>query len=101
MPDIIDWGEEMVKLQWRAPVSDGGTPITEYIMQMKGAAESLFVNAGTVGSVLTGEVFGLKDTHKYQFRVIAVNRVGPGAPSDATPVHVARDRFRKFETSNV
>lgn len=86
----------MVKLQWKPPVSDGGTAITEYIIEMKGAAESLYVNVGTVGPILTGEVYGLKETHKYQFRVIAVNRVGPGAPSDCTPVHIARDRFRKF-----
>ena len=34
-PQIVDFGPDHVDLSWPAPVSDGGAPITKYIIEKK------------------------------------------------------------------
>lgn len=34
-PNIVDYNEHMVKLKWEAPRSDGGAPISGYIIEKK------------------------------------------------------------------
>jgi len=34
-PDINDWSQNHVDLVWQKPVSDGGTPITHYVIEKK------------------------------------------------------------------
>ena len=48
------------------------------------------------GNVCKGEVKGLEEGNKYEFRVRAVNKAGPGDPSEATNPHTAKARFRTF-----
>jgi len=34
-PDINDWSQNHVDLTWQKPISDGGTPITHYVIEKK------------------------------------------------------------------
>ena len=34
-PEIADYDNTMVKLKWTKPESDGGRPITHYVIEMK------------------------------------------------------------------
>ncbi|KAF0296563.1 Twitchin [Amphibalanus amphitrite] len=95
LPDIIDWDEHMVELKWDAPLRDNGAPITGYILEMRpdGAAE--FQPAAEVGPGTTGKIPNLTPGKKYQFRVRAVNKAGPGEPSEPTHMHTAKARYLK------
>ena len=97
LPDIVDWSENMVKLKWEAPLRDGGAPITGYIVEMVDKNGGSFVKCAEVkGNVCQAEVKNLEEGNRYEFRVRAVNKAGPGEPSDSTKPHVAKARFRQY-----
>lgn len=86
-----------MKLKWEPPIRDGGAPITGYIIEMKDKFGTNFVKAAEVqGPVCTGTVPRLEEGNQYQFRVRAVNKAGPGEPSEATNTHTAKARWRKY-----
>ena len=74
---------------WEAPASDGGSAITGYKVQWKSGSEDY---DGSTGSTRQAEITdpasrthtitGLTDGVEYVVRVIAVNDVGDGPPSD-------------------
>lgn len=95
-PEIADYDNESVTLKWEKPKSDGGAPITKYIIQKKDKFKPDWENAGEVpGDETTGKVEGLKEKGEYQFRIIAVNKAGPGAPSDPSKSQICRHRALK------
>lgn len=98
LPEIVDWSENMVKLKWEPPIRDGGAPITGYIIEMKDKFGTAFVKAAEVhGPQCSGTVQRLEEGNQYQFRVRAVNKAGPGEPSEATNPHTAKARWCKYD----
>jgi predicted phage tail protein len=94
MPVIDDYDKDFVQLKWEPPVRDGGAPITGYIIEKKDKYAKDFVPAAEIhGNICQGKVTGLNEGDKYEFRVRAVNKAGPGAPSEATAPHLAKPRF--------
>lgn len=95
-PDIIDWDVDNVRLKWTAPKSDGGAPITGYIIEKK---EKFQTSWGEIHTTNSPEcevlVPGLKEGNTYQFRVRAINKAGESEPSDPTGQHVAKARHLK------
>ncbi len=45
------------------------------------------------GDATKASVPGLKEGQTYEFRVKAVNKAGPGEPSEASKPIIAKDRF--------
>lgn len=81
-------------LKWDAPKSDGGAPITGYIIEKKDKFGSGWEPVlETTGSKPEATVEGLTKGQQYQFRVKAVNKAGPGEPSEATLSHTAKERY--------
>ena len=79
------WGWSVgsrVNLAWTAPAATGGAPITDYVVEYRGASESTWTTFadGTSARPLA-TVAGLVEGKDYVFRVSAVNRAGPGAAS--------------------
>lgn len=83
-------------LTWTKPESDGGAPITGYIIEYKEKFGKEWVEGKKIeGDVTKGTIDGLKEGQQYEFRIRAVNKGGPGEPSDATKPIIAKSRFVK------
>lgn len=96
-PEPADWTANQVDLVWKEPVSNGGSPITGYIIEKKDKYSTMWEKALETDSPLPKAlVTGLIEGNDYQFRVMAVNKAGPSEPSDASKTFTAKPRFRKF-----
>jgi YVTN family beta-propeller protein len=75
-------GDGQVGLAWSAPADNGGSPITDYVIEYRlmGSGPWL-VFADGVSAATSATVTGLTDGKAYEFRVTAVNAEGPGATS--------------------
>lgn len=100
MPTVVDWDKHHVDLQWAPPKRDGGAPIEGYIIEKRpkfGAWEK----ACDVGPGKNAfRVPDLTEGEEYEFRVIAVNKAGPGEPSDPSQPVIAKSRYgekRKYK----
>ena len=76
-------------VSWEAPAADGGSAITGYKVQWKSGSEDYDGSAGSTRQAeitdpasRTHTITGLTDGVEYAVRVIAVNEVGDGPPSD-------------------
>ncbi len=94
-PVVADYDTDFVQLKWDPPKSDGGAPITGYIIEKRVAGGPWVKGADIPGNVTTGKCDGLIDGQVYEFRVLAVNKAGPGEPSDASSAHRARPKNLK------
>ena len=73
--------DQRVDLIWTAPASNGGQSITDYEYEQGGSGT--WISTGSTATSTT--VTGLTNGQPYRFRVRAVNRVGAGAASAASP----------------
>ncbi|CAG2058849.1 unnamed protein product, partial [Timema podura] len=93
-PEVKDWNKHQADLRWVAPKSDGGAPITSYIIEKKDQYSSKWQKAvEVIGNKCEAKVPDLVEGMKYQFRVRAVNKGGPSKPSDPSNTITAKDRF--------
>lgn len=83
-PEVDKLSETSADLSWSAPSTDGGSPITKYIVEMKKKGDMKWreVNADKASVDLKYTVQGLIKGAEYEFRITAENKVGPGEPSD-------------------
>ena len=90
-PDVSPQDSTSLAVSWTAPASDGGSAITGYKVQWKEAADSWDTPADVSEATVTATshtITGLTDGTEYSVRVLAINDVGEGPPSedgDGTP----------------
>ncbi len=76
-------GDRQVALVWTAPADNGGSAITDYVVQFRtdvvGSSWQTFNDGTSAGTTAT--VTGLTNGTSYVFRVTAVTGFGQGAPS--------------------
>ena len=84
---VVTPQNSQVALSWAAPTSDGGAPITDYVVQFKTPAAptwSTFDDGMSAGTSAT--VTGLTNGTAYLFRVAAVNVAGTGIAVESAAV---------------
>jgi hypothetical protein len=78
-------GNSEVNLTWTAPASNGGSAITDYIIQYSVNSGTLWTTfQDTVNTNTTTTVTGLTNGTSYVFRVAAVNSVNSGTTINTT-----------------
>lgn len=87
---------DRIKLCWEAPLADGGSPITNYVVDKRETSRANWAqfSAKISGDTTECSVERLIEGHEYQFRVRAENHYGTGDAIVSDPV-VARNPFSK------
>ncbi|KAL7669549.1 hypothetical protein ACOME3_010201 [Neoechinorhynchus agilis] len=81
-------------LGWRAPLSDGGSPIMNYTVEQQDAATGTWEQIAHVpADSVKYKVGGLSQGKTYNFRVRAVNKAGISIPLEASQPFVAKNPY--------
>ena len=91
VPEVKDMQRNQVELTWTAAKDDGGSPVTNYVVEYCEETAFRWLPAGDGDAVLGTRcvVRGLTENTAYKFRVAAQNKVGVGEFSEcALPVTV-------------
>ena len=96
-PQVTEYNITKMTITWTPPESDGGSPLTGYVVERKEKTSSRWVRVTkeTVTET-TLTVTGLTEGSEYQFRVIAENLAGPGPASEPSDLQKAKLPFGKF-----
>lgn len=94
--EVFDWTETTLSVKWVAPDSDGGSPITGYVVEYKEKMASTWKSyIESDPTKLTTIVPDLRTGASYVVRIRARNREGDSEPSAQTPPKIAKARFVK------
>ncbi|WP_459645789.1 fibronectin type III domain-containing protein [Kineococcus sp. NUM-3379] len=79
-------GDASVTLAWSPPATDGGAPVTGYVVRVFTGGGPTPAREVPVGAGTSATVTGLVDGTPYVLDVLAVNAAGRGAASPPSPV---------------
>ncbi len=91
-PEVTAWDADRIDLKWVPPMKDGGAPIESYIVELKDPISREWTKCADVPGT-SASVKHLKEGQEYQFRVKAVNKAGPGVPSEPSDKQIAKPRW--------
>ena len=83
-------------LQWIPPESNGGTPITKYLIEIKTETEdsSVWKTYGFVdGTEFSKKICGLQENCKYRFQIKTLNKVHTSLPSIPSQTITAKGKI--------
>lgn len=84
---VTGYSKDSISVSWSAPESDGGSPLTAYIVERRDAKRNTWMTAGTLKPDETElTVTKLIEGNEYLIRVFAENSVGASEPAETEPV---------------
>ena len=86
-PDYVDFTnvtESSLILRWKASRNPRGAPVTSYIVSVYDTTGHMWKAIAPKVKKLEYKVRNLQPGTTYEFRIAAVNKVGPGQPTRAT-----------------
>lgn len=93
--DVVSISRNSAELKWTAPERDGGSPITNYIVEKRDVKRKGWQAVDTTVKELNYNVSPLNDGSLYVFRVAAENAVGPSEYCELVDSVLAKDTFSK------
>ncbi|XP_038047568.1 titin-like [Patiria miniata] len=91
-PSVTDITSTSMTLSWSPPTTDGGSPITGYVIEKQEPFSSRWTPVETFTGT-SGTIGGLREGNEYQFRVVAANKAGNGKPSASSQPRVAKPPY--------
>jgi len=80
-------GQSQIALSWTAPASNGGSAVTDYVVQYKLTSSGSWLTFADGASTATSAtVTGLVNGSSYDVQVLAVNSIGQSAPVTSTGI---------------
>jgi len=100
-PEVSDVTSTSCHLTWTSSRSDGGTPVTGYVIERRTDVGGRWIPLKTKPTATNElDVTDLFEGQKYEFRVIAENKVGAGKPGEPSVPIVAKSPFSKYMTND-
>lgn len=94
-----DITHESVVLTWQPSESDGGTPLTGYLIEYRDARRPTWMKTATVGpDVHKHTVKDLIEGSEYFFRVTAINAEGHSQPLESKDAVKPQRELSKYKT---
>lgn len=87
--ELFDVTEDSVSLKWLPPAYDGGSPITNYIIQKRETTTANWMDVSSAVARCTMKIMKLTTGLEYQFRIRAENRYGISEHIDSPTVAVS------------
>ena len=94
--ECINVTRDSATIKWQAPSSDGGTPITSYIIERRESDMRVWYYCGRTD--ITTTVYtcaGLYENTEFKFRVFAENKAGRSEPLESNIPIVPKRSFGK------
>lgn len=94
---ISDLTKTSAKLSWKPPTSDGGAPLTGYIIKKKEGKRTTWARCGKISPDETSyNVKNLTEGTEYLFRVTAENKLGVSPALETDKSVVPKSEFGRY-----
>ncbi|KAJ9595177.1 hypothetical protein L9F63_013535, partial [Diploptera punctata] len=94
-PTVENVGHDSLALTWKPPTWDGGSNITNYLVEKREHPMSSWIRVGST-RFTSMAITGLSPGHEYEFRVYAENIYGRSDPSDVSSLIKTKDTGKKI-----
>lgn len=93
-PQIDNVGHDSLALSWKPPLWDGGSNITNYLVEKREHPMSSWIRVGST-RFCTMAVSSLRPGKQYDFRVFAENVYGRSEPSEVSPLVTTKGSIKR------